>query len=628
MSSGVLSEVGGAAPQGLDSESTLLHELPLRSLAPMGKLRVLDGVQKGKELPLTDVTISFGRGSDNTIVFPDASASRRHFKLHMKGDTYELEDLGSGNGVAVNGQRVRGSRVLEDGDRIEVGSSLLQFVLPSASGKKTTGKRSRMPLVIGLAVGLLLTVGGGLTGVLLLRDKPGVVPTGIRPGSILVRGTVLYRQRKWNEAVEAFQKAVKEDPRNPEAARLLDASRSEAATSKSLGGARKLIQGGKYGRARDLLLKINRELTPGSVYGEEVWRALAHARRMAVRETATAKGGTRTGGEVATAGRAGRAAPAGTGGTAATGAKAPPAGDPSAGSPPGPKEDPGGGSEPPTRGTGDRRRRTTTTTTTTDQRTTATDQGGSAPPPHATGQTGTDQGGSAPPPHATGQTGTDQGTTTTDTSGQSGTDQGTAGPPPGGTQTNSAPARHTYSKRLCSRVGPKSRRAFKEGRLEDAEGMLKACRQAGQAAKIGKFRQAWNAGRAAHNSRQPRIAIASLQRALEIDLEFSGGTSTYASQIKGMLANMFAFQGYFAISKKAYATARQRFLSALRYHPGHGMSKRQLAELRRIAKGKYDHAMKVKASEPDSARKLMRKVMALVDPNDPLYKKAARFANH
>jgi hypothetical protein len=78
------------------------------------------------EVSLDKEVITIGRLEDCDVVLSDKGASRRHAQVRTRGDTSTLSDLGSTNGTKLNGQQVE-SRVLEDGDRITVGSTLIEF---------------------------------------------------------------------------------------------------------------------------------------------------------------------------------------------------------------------------------------------------------------------------------------------------------------------------------------------------------------------------------------------------------------------------------------------------------------------------------------------------------------------
>jgi hypothetical protein len=70
-----------------------------------------------------------GRSRDCEIVLEDAGISRHHAELRPHGDGWTIEDLGSTNGVRINGRDVRGARQLEPGDRLELGSTEIVFEL-------------------------------------------------------------------------------------------------------------------------------------------------------------------------------------------------------------------------------------------------------------------------------------------------------------------------------------------------------------------------------------------------------------------------------------------------------------------------------------------------------------------
>jgi hypothetical protein len=70
-----------------------------------------------------------GRSRDCEIVLDDAGVSRRHAEIRPSHDGWTVEDLGSTNGVLVNGQPTRGAQPLQSGDRVELGSTEIVFEL-------------------------------------------------------------------------------------------------------------------------------------------------------------------------------------------------------------------------------------------------------------------------------------------------------------------------------------------------------------------------------------------------------------------------------------------------------------------------------------------------------------------
>ncbi|MCA1727297.1 MAG: DUF3662 and FHA domain-containing protein, partial [Actinobacteria bacterium] len=70
--------------------------------------------------------ISLGRMNDCDIVLEDTGASRKHAEVRRDGDRFVVADLGSTNGTLVNEATVT-ERELEEGDRITIGRTVLEF---------------------------------------------------------------------------------------------------------------------------------------------------------------------------------------------------------------------------------------------------------------------------------------------------------------------------------------------------------------------------------------------------------------------------------------------------------------------------------------------------------------------
>jgi hypothetical protein len=75
---------------------------------------------------LSSDTVTIGRLADCDVVLKDKGASRKHAQLKLRDGAWTLTDLGSTNGTRLNGQTIQ-SRELSDGDKITIGSSVIEF---------------------------------------------------------------------------------------------------------------------------------------------------------------------------------------------------------------------------------------------------------------------------------------------------------------------------------------------------------------------------------------------------------------------------------------------------------------------------------------------------------------------
>ena len=96
-----------------------------RIAAPKAKPAALTAAGKRINLPPGGVVI--GRSSSCEVVLEDPNASRRHAAVRQSSSGWQVEDLGSTNGIKINGRRVVGAHELRPGDRIELGYTELVF---------------------------------------------------------------------------------------------------------------------------------------------------------------------------------------------------------------------------------------------------------------------------------------------------------------------------------------------------------------------------------------------------------------------------------------------------------------------------------------------------------------------
>ena len=93
-------------------------------------LMVYDGETKGSMYKLPKGVTLIGRDVECDIIVSFPNISRKHMKIVVDENLkVSAEDLGSLNGVAVNGIRLNGSKPLENGDNIKIGHVTLKYLL-------------------------------------------------------------------------------------------------------------------------------------------------------------------------------------------------------------------------------------------------------------------------------------------------------------------------------------------------------------------------------------------------------------------------------------------------------------------------------------------------------------------
>jgi hypothetical protein len=95
------------------------------------------------EMPLGDFVI--GRSSECSLAVDDPLVSRRHAVLRVTSEGVVAEDLGSRNGISVNGERAAGPRKLQHRDRVTIGS---QEVVLLEVGQRDRDRRPTGVMVV------------------------------------------------------------------------------------------------------------------------------------------------------------------------------------------------------------------------------------------------------------------------------------------------------------------------------------------------------------------------------------------------------------------------------------------------------------------------------------------------
>lgn len=177
--------------------------------------RFLGGRFRGGTFPLHEGDkLVVGRAADAGMCLPAHMVSRRHAEISVVGSVITIEDLGSTNGIYVNGDQVKRAELVA-GDRLLVGATLVklldggqgneadQAAEAAGSGLKGSIQDVSLPEV------LQLCAGGTKSGDLRVRTPGDEVVVHLRQGKVAgvttpgVAGVdpykALYRSLSWDD---------------------------------------------------------------------------------------------------------------------------------------------------------------------------------------------------------------------------------------------------------------------------------------------------------------------------------------------------------------------------------------------------------------------------------------------
>ncbi|MGZ5297430.1 MAG: FHA domain-containing protein [Actinomycetota bacterium] len=101
---------GGAVPTPTGPSSVVVHP-------PEGKARTIK----------IGPSMTIGRAPECELLIDDTYASSQHARIFGKNGTWYVEDLGSTNGTFVNDQKLAAPAMVQPGDKIRVGTTVLEL---------------------------------------------------------------------------------------------------------------------------------------------------------------------------------------------------------------------------------------------------------------------------------------------------------------------------------------------------------------------------------------------------------------------------------------------------------------------------------------------------------------------
>jgi hypothetical protein len=125
----------GAAAEQAGHGNTMIYSTAGRISGPVAEVQGTRAkrallVAEGRRHVVPPGGALVGRSRDCDVVLADANVSRRHAEVRpATGGGWTIADLGSTNGVRVNGRQIAGAEPLAAGDRIVLGTAEIAFEL-------------------------------------------------------------------------------------------------------------------------------------------------------------------------------------------------------------------------------------------------------------------------------------------------------------------------------------------------------------------------------------------------------------------------------------------------------------------------------------------------------------------
>lgn len=263
-----------AATRAIDTSALAAMRNMAKPATPM-ELRAVSGPDRGKIHRVPEGKHLVGRGLDCNIVLADPAVSRKHFQIERKEDEAVLSDLGGANGTIINSVK-KPRHVLESGDRIEIGTSVLEFFIegaqPVARNRQAMPERqasatpqvqyekskSRKKLLLTVGgIFAIVAVGGGVGAFFATRKstpppKPVVAPvqddSGAEIAAAIAKAKELISDTPpdFANALDILKAAKKKDPTNKELKALIASTRKEVEAEDVFEEAKQALKAGDF----------------------------------------------------------------------------------------------------------------------------------------------------------------------------------------------------------------------------------------------------------------------------------------------------------------------------------------------------------------------------------------------
>lgn len=145
-------------------------------------LVILQGKQKGREIPLPETIFLIGRDEQCHLRPHCETVSQLHCAIAAWGGKVRVRDLQSRNGTVVNGLKIRGEIQVDDGDELQIGT--LSFRIKIAKGVRKvpqTGDEEAKWLLYSAADSPVLSPGFGTW--LVKKEQQGEVEATAAKGA-------------------------------------------------------------------------------------------------------------------------------------------------------------------------------------------------------------------------------------------------------------------------------------------------------------------------------------------------------------------------------------------------------------------------------------------------------------